>query len=88
MVFPRWYHAVRAFLSGYFWLPCPICGKNFGGHEWRVGDGSDIWSGSEAEGMAAPSGGEGVCPRCKDKANKINKHIIPSNRFGRVGDNC
>jgi len=20
-------------LMGYFWLSCPICGKNFGGHE-------------------------------------------------------
>jgi hypothetical protein len=22
-----------AFLRGYFWLPCPICGRMFGGHE-------------------------------------------------------
>lgn len=22
-----------AFLASYFWLPCPICGEMFGGHE-------------------------------------------------------
>lgn len=22
-----------AFLFGYFWLPCPVCGEHFGGHE-------------------------------------------------------
>ncbi len=22
-------------LNGYFWLPCPRCGRYFGGHEWR-----------------------------------------------------
>lgn len=26
----RWF---RARLGGYFWLPCPICGRNFGGNE-------------------------------------------------------
>jgi hypothetical protein len=24
---------VYAFLASYFWLPCPICGEMFGGHE-------------------------------------------------------
>ncbi len=24
---------VWAFLLGFFWLPCPICGEMFGGHE-------------------------------------------------------
>lgn len=23
---------------GYFWLPCPICGEYFGGHEWSCED--------------------------------------------------
>lgn len=26
-------HRLYAWLFGYFWLPCPICGRMFGGHE-------------------------------------------------------
>ncbi len=26
---------LRARAGGYFWLPCPMCGESFGGHEWR-----------------------------------------------------
>ena len=31
-------HRLWAWLFGYFWLPCPVCGKHFGGHEhvWTV----------------------------------------------------
>jgi hypothetical protein len=31
---PRWLNHLWAGLAGYFWLPCPLCGKEFGGHEW------------------------------------------------------
>lgn len=30
---PRWLHHWFAKENGYFWLPCPVCGKMFGGHE-------------------------------------------------------
>lgn len=30
---PRWLQRFKAFLLGYFWLQCPVCGKMFGGHE-------------------------------------------------------
>lgn len=30
---PRWMHHVYAYLMGYFWIPCPLCGRIFGGHE-------------------------------------------------------
>jgi len=30
---PRWVQRLIAFFGGYFWLPCPICGRKFGGHE-------------------------------------------------------
>jgi hypothetical protein len=30
---PRWIHRLYANTHGYFWLPCPVCGKMFGGHE-------------------------------------------------------
>lgn len=33
MRLPRWMHHAYAFLAGYFWIPCPGCGRAFGGHE-------------------------------------------------------
>lgn len=30
---PRWMHRVYAYFAGYFWAPCPICDRPFGGHE-------------------------------------------------------
>ena len=29
----RWAHRVWAFVRGYWWLPCPICGRKTGAHE-------------------------------------------------------
>lgn len=29
----RTLHRLYAWLFGYFWLPCPVCGRMFGGHE-------------------------------------------------------
>ena len=29
----RLYNRLYAFVNGYFWLPCPICEEEFGGHE-------------------------------------------------------
>ena len=31
---PRAAHKIWAHLAGYFWIPCPLCGERFGGHEW------------------------------------------------------
>ena len=31
-------HERYAKSNGLFWLPCPRCGKMFGGHEWRAKD--------------------------------------------------
>lgn len=33
---PRWIAQLWAKAFGYFWIPCPICHENFGGHE--IGD--------------------------------------------------
>lgn len=30
---PRWLHHAYARAMGYFWLPCPRCGRMYGGHE-------------------------------------------------------
>lgn len=49
----HWY----ADLMGYFWLPCPLCGQEFGGHEWR----SDLRHDIPTD---RPHVGKGVCPDC------------------------
>lgn len=33
----RWYSYLYAKANGYFWLPCPVCGNMFGGHEMGGG---------------------------------------------------
>ena len=58
---PRFINKLYADLVGYFWTPCPICGRGFGGHEW-----SGIL-------MITEDNGKGVCPKCKDMANEINR---------------
>lgn len=47
----RW---LRAFITGYFWLPCPRCGRMFGGYEH--GGNVDIGNGK----------GLMTCKRCPD----------------------
>ena len=50
-------------LGGYFWLPCPLCGKEFGGHEWR--DIDDKVSAIPDPDYPEGSGrGIGICPDC------------------------
>lgn len=59
----RIFNCIKAHLCGYFWLPCPICGNNFGGHEWELGNSLNI----------SPTIGMGVCPDCHDEAKELNK---------------
>jgi len=35
----RYLNKIYAKFFGYFWLPCPLCGQMFGGHEWEDIDG-------------------------------------------------
>lgn len=60
---PRFLHWLYAEINGYFWLPCPICGKCFGGHEWI--DGNSL--------RKTEYSGAGVCPKCGEKARDINE---------------
>ncbi len=46
---PRWLHRFWAWLAGYFWLPCNLCHRPFGGHE-------HCW--------ATDGDGHGACPDC------------------------
>ena len=57
-VLPRWTHRAYAYLAGYFWLPCPLCGAYFGGHEWRSVNG-------RPDSIPVGSGkNRGICPTC------------------------
>lgn len=56
----RWFHRLYAHLNLYFWAPCPLCGKNFGGHEW----GTSLSQGGYS--------GIGVCPACAEEAKEMN----------------
>ncbi len=39
-------------LFGYFWIPCPICGRRFGGHEW----GATLWTAGEGRAVCRNEG--------------------------------
>ncbi len=59
----RWLQHLYAELNGYFWIPCPLCGKYFGGHEWkdRKGHKSDIPVGPRSGTIHH---GTAICPDC------------------------
>lgn len=63
---PRFVAQILAFLGGYFWLPCPICGEPFAGFEW--GNGSLAHT---------PTTGEGVCskPECEAEAARRSDEV-------------
>lgn len=53
-------HRAFARLGGFFWIPCPLCGREFGGHEWEDVDGKCSTipvGGSSTKGTA-------ICPTC------------------------
>lgn len=52
---PRWVQFLKAKWGGYFWLPCPVCHRKFGGHEWKF-ETNRIFSIPDE-----PWRGEGVC---------------------------
>lgn len=60
----RTMNRLYAWLFGYFWLPCPICRRMFGGHEVKRGYIVSL--------MSSRSEGQVVCPRCKVEAIRRN----------------
>lgn len=56
----RWAHRWFAWYAWYAWQPCPLCGREFGGHEWRDIDGKT----SLIPNPASPTGHRGICPAC------------------------
>lgn len=66
----RWFHRWWAAFFGYFWIPCPVCGKPFGGHEWRVINGlsSSVWIPDETGDYTM----RGICPKCTAAGHGFN----------------
>jgi len=58
---PRWMHGVYAMFFGYYWFPCPICGKMFGGHE----PSGTIWENTGS--------GEACCINCAKEGERLSK---------------
>jgi hypothetical protein len=69
----RLLHRLYAFFFGCFWVPCPICGAYFGGHEC---DGEraiiDPFSELHMPDGSRTSTGKCVCRKCGPKAERIN----------------
>lgn len=57
---PRRAHRDHAMANGYFWMPCPLCGLDFGGHEI---------CGSIPMPDNPPGVSTGICPRCTADRN-------------------
>ena len=58
---------LKAWRGGYFWLPCPNCGRMFGGHESLRGE--ILWSaGDWSRGLI-------TCPHpaCRVQVRKMNE---------------
>lgn len=54
---PRWAQRLLALAMLGFWMPCPVCGRKFGEHEW---DGRMHWR----YGMGGDQVGSPCCPEC------------------------
>lgn len=62
---PRWVQRIRAFLSGYFWVACPICRRMYGGHET-----SELGC-----LMHDTCSGQSVCCDCGHEANRLSNEM-------------
>ena len=69
---PRFIQAFYAFINGYFWLPCPLCGKYFGGHETAKDDLYIGWG-----------KGRCVCKECGEEAERRSIPIYKKESEGR-----
>lgn len=65
--------------GGYFWLPCPLCKKPFGGHEWTDINGHEAsipkdWTTDEA-GVVELHMSTGICPDCTAQGLGCKRNI-------------
>lgn len=70
---PRFIHKMWAKLFNYFWLPCPICGRTFGGHESKQNN--ILWFDKGK--------GKGFCndPECWKIATQKNADLNAKQKF-------
>ena len=72
---PRWVHRLYAGVAGYFWVPCPTCGENFGGHE--VGDRGPNLGSIQVESGPGWSRGVSICPACtREGRGRVPRGVI------------
>jgi hypothetical protein len=57
----RQIHQGYAAVFGFFWLPCPLCDKPYGGHEWRNVANRCC---SVPDPLGGPGRTIGICPAC------------------------
>jgi len=70
---PRWWQHFKAWIGGYFWIPCPICKEYFGGNDEPWGTLYTSYNGYN--GGEFPSRfGKKVCANCEAEAEKINQN--------------
>ena len=65
---PRMFHRLYASVMGYFWIPCPICGEPFGGHETP-----DVGL------MTSWTDGKCICLGCEEEAERRNEEFMAQN---------
>lgn len=63
--YPRFMHWLWAYIAGYWWLPCTLCGKKRGAHE------------PDGTLMTDFGSGVSVCRWCASEAEKTNKERQP-----------
>ena len=69
MKLTRWLNKLYANSHGYFWLPCPLCGEMFGGHEWHT-----TAPRRASAIMTGWGSGIGVCNNCHGAAQEYNEN--------------
>jgi hypothetical protein len=67
---PREEHERFANENNFFWLPCPRCGRMFGGHEVaQRNTGGRLWE--------SPTSGQMTCPECPGQYNTHLRDGLP-----------
>jgi hypothetical protein len=67
----RWLNRLRAWWGGYFWLPCDLCGREFGGHEWLI----RYKLPASIPKPGHPGMGTGICPDCTRAGRGVSQDI-------------
>ena len=80
----RWVHRWFARRHSFFWVPCVLCGRKWGGHEWRDIDGksSEVYRNPEE-----PTTGTGICPKCTRAGKGETLPGVIRGEWGPVGGN-